>query len=77
MGTFTLLNNPTVSYIKPEKDGKIYMRGHVVKDKPAEGKDPVYFYWEGWLEVTGKLVQKANEPIDWKQDKWQKIFKPE
>ncbi|MFO0357313.1 MAG: hypothetical protein ACK50A_10175 [Sphingobacteriaceae bacterium] len=77
LGTFTLLNNPTVSYIKPDKEGKIYMRGHVAKDKPAEGKDPVYLYWEGWLDVTGKLTQKAGEAIDWKQDKWQKIFKPE
>jgi hypothetical protein len=43
----------------------------------VEGKDPVYRYWEGWLDSTGKLTQKANETIDWKKDEWQKKFKPE
>lgn len=77
LGAYTLLNNPIVSYIQPLKDGHIYMRGHVVKDKPLEGKDPKYHYWEGWFDSTGKLTQKANEEIDWKKDEWQKKFKPE
>ncbi|MFL5752586.1 MAG: hypothetical protein ACJ76F_04205 [Bacteroidia bacterium] len=77
LGAYTLMNNPTVSYISPLKDGRIYMRGHVVKEKPLEDKDPVYRYWEGWLDSTGKLTQKANEEIDWKKDEWQKKFKPE
>jgi hypothetical protein len=77
LGAYTLMNNPTVSYIRPTKDGKIYMRGHVVKEKPAEGKDPVYRYWEGWLDSTGKLTQKAGDTIDWAKDEWQKKFKPE
>jgi len=74
---YTLLNNPVVSYVRPLQDGRIYLRGHIVKEKPLEGKDPVYRYWEGWLDSTGKLTQKASEVIDWKKDEWQKRFKPE
>jgi hypothetical protein len=77
LGAYTLMNNPTVSYIRPLEDGRIYMRGHVVKEKPMEGKDPVYRYWEGWLDSMGKLTEKANEGIDWSKDEWQKKFKPE
>jgi hypothetical protein len=77
LGAYTLMNNPTVSYIKTADDGRIYMRGHVVKEEPVEGKDPVYRYWEGWLDITGKLTQKAGDQIDWGKDEWQKKFKPE
>lgn len=77
LGAYTLMNNPTISYVKPLDDGRIYMRGHVVTEKPAEGKDPVYHYWEGWLDATGKFTQKANEVIDWGNGEWQKKFKPE
>jgi len=77
LGVYTLLNNPVVSYVRSLQDGRIYLRGHVVKEKPVEGKDPVYRYWEGWLDSTGKLTQKASEVIDWKKDEWQKKFKPE
>jgi len=77
LGAYTLMNNPTVSYIRALKDGRIYMRGHVVKEKPVEGKDPVYRYWEGWLDSTGKLTQKAGELIDWAKGEWQKKFSPE
>lgn len=77
LGAYTLMNNPIVSYIRPLEDGRIYMRGHVVKEKPFEGKDPIYRYWEGWLDSAGKLTGKANEEIDWGKDEWQKKFKPE
>jgi hypothetical protein len=77
LGAYTVMNNPTVSYIRPLTDGRIYMRGHVVKEKPLEGKDPVYSYWEGWLNSAGVLTQKAGEVIDWSKDDWQKKFKPE
>jgi hypothetical protein len=77
LGAYTLMNNPTASYIRSLKDGKIYLRGHVVTEKPAEGKDPAYHYWEGWLDSSGKLTQKAGDIIDWKKDDWQKKFKPE
>lgn len=77
LGAYTQMNNPVVSYIREEKDGRIYLRGHIVKDKPLEGKDPVYRYWEGWLDSTGKLTQKVNDPIDWAKDEWQKKFKPD
>jgi hypothetical protein len=77
LSSYTLMNNPIVSYIQATSDGRIYMRGHVVKEKPLEGKDPVYRFWEGWFDSTGKLTQKAGEPIDWAKDEWQKKFKPE
>jgi hypothetical protein len=77
LGAYTSLNNPTVSYIRPLKDGRIYLRGHIAKEKPPVGKDPVYRYWEGWLDSTGKLTQKTSGEIDWKKDEWQKRFKPE
>jgi len=77
LGAYTLMNNPTISYIRSLDDGRIYMRGHVVKEKPVEGKDPVYRYWEGWLDSTGKLTQKAGEVIDWAKGEWQARFKPE
>jgi len=78
LGAYTQVNNPIVSYIQPLGDGRIYMRGHIVKEKPIEGKDPVYKYWEGWLDNTGKLLrEQVGEAIDWKKDEWQKKFKPE
>ena len=77
LGAYTQLNNPIVDWIKPLDDGRIYMRGHVVKEKAVEGQDPVTRFWEGWLDATGKLTQKAGEPIDWSKDEWQKMFKPE
>jgi hypothetical protein len=77
LGAYTLMDNPTISYIRALTDGRIYMRGHVVKDKPLEGKDPVYRYWEGWLDSTGKFTQSAGEIIDWKKDDWQKRIRPE
>ena len=77
IGAYAVMNNPTISYIRPTDDGKIYMRGHIVKDKPVDGKDPVYRYWEGWLDSFGKLTQKAGEIIDWKKGEWQQKFKPE
>jgi len=76
LGAYAVLNNPTVSYVKPTADGKIYMRGHVAKEKPKDG-DPKYLYWEGWIDALGKLTQKTGEEIDWKKDEWQKKFKPE
>lgn len=77
LGAYAVMNNPIVSYIRQLTDGRIYLRGHLVKDKPLEGKDPVYRYWEGWLDSTGKLTQSAGEVIDWGKDEWQKKFKPE
>jgi hypothetical protein len=77
LSAYTLMNNPIVSYIRSLSDGRIYLRGHIVKEKPIEGKDPVYRYWEGWLDSTGKLTQKVGDAIDWSKDEWQKKFKPE
>jgi hypothetical protein len=78
IGTCQQLNNPTVDYIKALPDGRISLRGHVIKTKPPEGKDPTYLYWEGWLDKTGKLTQKAGQAIDWKKEaEWKALFKPE
>jgi hypothetical protein len=77
LSTYTLMNNPIVSYIRSLTDGRVHMRGHIVKETPVEGKDPVYRYWEGWFDSTGKLTQQVGEPIDWARDEWQKKFKPE
>jgi hypothetical protein len=77
IGTCNLLNNPTVSYIRQLNDGRIIMRGHVVTQKPAKGKDPQYRFWEGWLDKTGKLTQQAGDVIDWKKPEWKKKFEPD
>lgn len=77
LSKYTLMNNPTVSYIKQAEDGRIYMRGHVVTDHPEKDKDPVYRYWEGWFDSKGVLTQKDGESIDWKKAEWQSKFKPE
>jgi hypothetical protein len=77
LGTFTMMNNPTVAYIKSLPDGRIYMRGQVVTTAPPEGKDPEYHFWEGWLTKTGALTQKTGEVIDWKNSDWKKRFSPE
>jgi hypothetical protein len=78
IGSCNLVNNPTVSYIRALSDGRIALRGHVVKETPPEGKDPTYYYWEGWLDKAGKLTQKTGPVIDWKkQEEWQSRLKPE
>ncbi len=77
IGSCNLLNNPTVAYIKALGDGRILLRGQVVTEKPAEGKDPQYHFWDGWLDKSGKLTQQVGEVIDWKNKEWQKRFKPE
>ena len=76
LGAYTVMNNPVVSYIRSLPDGRIYMRGHVVTEKPEENKDPIYRYWEGWLDSTARLTQKAGDVIDWKLNEWQYKFKP-
>ena len=78
IGSCNLVNNPTVSYIRSLPDGCIALRGHIVNQKPPDGQDPTYYYWEGWLDKTGKLTQKTGEAIDWKkQEEWQKRLQPE
>ena len=77
LGAYTLIKNPTISYIRSLDDGRIYLRGHVVMEKPVEGKDPVYRFWEGWLDNAGKLTQQPGEQIDWAKGEWQKWYAPE
>ena len=76
IGKAAALNNPIVSYVKPTEDGRIYMRGHMAKEKKPNG-DPKYLFWEGWMDATGKLTQTTGEEIDWSKPEWQKKFKPE
>jgi hypothetical protein len=77
LGAYTLMNNPTVSYVKTLADGRIYMRGQVVTKKPIPDKDPEYQFWEGWINNKGLLTQKAGGVIDWSNQEWQKWFAPE
>jgi hypothetical protein len=77
LGPYTLLNNPTVSYVRTLKDGRIEMRGHVVREKPLPEKDPVYRYWQGWYDSKGVLTVKTGDVIDWANPEWMKKFKPE
>lgn len=76
LGKYTLVNNPTISYIR-NKDGKIYLRGHIVTEKAVDGKDPVYYFWEGWLDAKGNLTQKNGTVIKWEDQTWQDYYKPE
>lgn len=76
LGKFTLMNNPIVSYIR-SIDGKIYLRGHIVTDKQIEDQDPVYRFWEGWLDTKGTLTQKTGDVIHWEDQTWQDLYKPE
>jgi hypothetical protein len=77
LGNYTLLNCPTVSYVHKLKEGGIEVRGHVVREKPAEGKDPKYRYWQGWFNSTGKVKEQTGDVIDWANKEWEKKFKPE
>ncbi|MFN8211753.1 MAG: hypothetical protein U0T33_12430 [Bacteroidales bacterium] len=77
LGNYTLMNNPTVSYIRALADGRIAMRGHSVVDKQVQGKDPVYRYWEGWIDSKGVYTQKTGDVIDWAKQEWQKLYDPE
>lgn len=77
IGKFTLVNRPTFSYIRSNENGKIELRGHIVKDEPAEGKDPDYYYWSAWLNQDGSLEQTTEQLINWETDKWQDWYKAE
>lgn len=77
LGKYTLANNPTISYIKALPDGRIALRGHIVLKEAVEGNDPVYNYWEGWLDGTGKLTQKTGKVLDWSDKSWEDLYKPE
>ena len=77
IGSCYLVNNPTVAYIRALNDGRIYLRGQVVTKAPPKGEDPKYHFWEGWLNSQGVLTQQVGEIIDWKNQDWQKKFKPE
>jgi hypothetical protein len=67
-----------VSYIRAQDDGSILLRGHVVRQKPAEGNDPTYLFWESTLNNKGTLTQKDGPVIDWKKtEEWQSRLKPE
>jgi hypothetical protein len=77
IGSCQLVNNPTVSYTRTLQDGRVAIRGHVATEKPQEGKDPTYRYWEGWIGATGAMTQKVGDVIDWKDESWKKLFAPE
>ncbi|MBK9192103.1 MAG: hypothetical protein IPM77_11650 [Crocinitomicaceae bacterium] len=74
IGAFTLENSPTFSYIHSDKNGKVELRGHIAKEKPAEGKDPDYYYWSAWLDSKGDIVEETGKRIDWANDNWQQWY---
>lgn len=78
IGSCAQVNSPTVSYIRALPDGRVALRGHVVKQAPPKDKDPTYLFWEGWLNNKGVMTQKAGAVIDWKKtEEWQSRLKPE
>ncbi len=77
IGSCSLVNNPTIAYIRALDDGRIALRGQVVTKAPVKGEDPKYQFWEGWMNSKGVLTQKTGDVIDWKKQDWQKLFKPE
>jgi hypothetical protein len=77
ISTCEMINNPTISYIRSLDDGRVALRGHMATTKPPEGKDPEYYYWEGWIDNKGKLTQKTGSKIDWSNQDWEQFFKPE
>jgi len=76
IGKQAALNNPVVSYVKKDVDGKIYLRGHTATERKSNG-DPKYLFWEGWIDSAGKLTQKAGDEIDWANAEWKKKFRPD
>lgn len=76
IGTGLLLNNPTVSYLETLKDGKIALRGQVVKTKQVEGKDPVYLFWEATMDNKGVMIEKTGVVLDWSNPDWKKLYAP-
>jgi hypothetical protein len=77
IGEYTLTKNPVISYIRTLDDGRIYLRGHVVTDEPAKGKDPEYRFWEGWIDNQGNITRKTGDIINWSDKKWETQFKPD
>jgi len=77
IGSCSLLDNPTIAYIKALPDGRIALRGQVVTKQPVKGEDPKYQYWEGWINSKGVLTQKVGAVIDWENPDWKNLFKPE
>jgi len=77
IGECGMINNPTINYILSLKDGRVALRGHMATQQPKQGEDPKYYYWEGWIDNKGKLTQKTGHVIDWVNQDWEKLFKPE
>jgi hypothetical protein len=77
LGNYTQMNNPVIQFMHQLKDGRIEMRGHIVTDKPAEGKDPVYKEWQGWIDVKGMYTQKTGKAINWSDQTWKDFYKIE
>lgn len=77
IGSCQLVKNPTVSYTRTLQDGRVAIRGHIVTQKPVEGKDPEYHYWEGWINSAGVLTQKVGDVLDWSNEDWKKKYAPE
>jgi len=77
LGVFSAINNPVVSWIRSDTGSSVSLRGHIATEKPPEGKDPVYHFWEATLSSKGVITRKIGEVIDWSKPEWQERFKPE
>jgi hypothetical protein len=77
IGEYNTVNNPTISYIHLQKDGRLALRGHKVIEKPKGDDDPQYLFWEGWMNSKGELTQQTGKVIDWASKEWQEWFKPD
>ena len=77
IGQFAMVNNPTVSWIRTGVDGRINLRGHIVKAAPPQGKDPSYSFWEATIDSKGQVVAKTGDVIDWGNPEWKLKFQPE
>ena len=77
LGAFSMINNPTVSWIRIADNGTIAMRGHMASTKPPEGKDPEYHFWDASINAKGVVTKKLGDVIDWSKPEWQAKFRPE
>jgi hypothetical protein len=75
LGNYTVMNSPTIQYMHQLPDGRIELRGHVVIDKQEKDKDPVYRFWQGWINAKGVYTQKTGEVINWSDQKWKNFYK--
>ncbi|MBL7866100.1 MAG: hypothetical protein JNK10_14560 [Cyclobacteriaceae bacterium] len=71
IGKFSAINNPIVSWVRTGQGGGLELRGHIATEKPEEGKDPVYRFWEATLNSKDLVTPRIGDAIDWAKSEWQ------